>query len=118
MEQDGEDQSSDDSEADSDATSDSGSDTSTASDATATPGQYATSTTARESEDDEQDEEDLDDLFQRALAKAREAQVMDAAGLQDELQADLMVVAEKVVKERYALLREASDSLAHADSCL
>lgn len=47
-----------------------------------------------------QDEEDLDDLFQRALAKAREAQEMDAAGLQDDLQADVMVVAEKVVKER------------------
>lgn len=100
IEQDDEDQSSD----DSDATSDSGSDTSTASDATATPGQYATSTPARQSEDDEQDEEDLDDLFQRALAKAREAQEMDAAGLQDDLQADVMVVAEKVVKERYALL--------------
>lgn len=96
---------SDGSESDSDASSDSGSDTSTASDATATPGQYVTSATAIQSESDKQDEDDLDDLFQRALAKAREAQELDAAGLQDELQADMMVVADKVVKERCVSLQ-------------
>lgn len=89
--------SSSDSDSDSDTASESGSDTSTASDATATPGRYTSSATLQ---DDGEDEEDLDDLFQRALAKARDAEKMDAAGLQDELQADVMMVAEKTVKER------------------
>lgn len=83
--------------ADTDSASDSGSDTSTASDATATPRRFAPSATARL---DEEDDVDLDDLFQRALAKARDAEKVDAAGLQDDLQADVMMVGEKAVKER------------------
>lgn len=84
-------------DAETDSASDSGSDTSTASDATAIPRQFAPSAAIRL---DEEDDEDLDDLFQRALAKARQNQAVDAAGLQDELQADVMMVGEKTVKER------------------
>lgn len=80
-----------------DSASDAGSDTSTASDATATPRRFITSSLSRL---EEGDEDNLDDLFQRALAKAREAEKIDAAGVQDELQADVMMVGEKAVKER------------------
>lgn len=77
--------------------SDSGSDTSTASDATATPRRFLTSALSRL---EEEDDDDLDNLLQRALARAREAEKIDAAGVQDELQADVMMVGEKAVKER------------------
>jgi hypothetical protein len=51
-------------------------------------------------EAESEDEEDLDNMFQRALDQARDAAKVDEAGHQDDLQADVMMVGEKAVKER------------------
>ncbi|KAJ9116970.1 hypothetical protein QFC22_004628 [Naganishia vaughanmartiniae] len=85
-----------------DADTDSGSesDDSTASGGTArtaTPRRYGLSSRAAV---ELEDEEDLDDMFQRALDQARGAAKVDEPGLEDDLQADVMMVGEKTVKER------------------
>jgi hypothetical protein len=86
-----------------DADSDNGSesDDSTASEGTArtaTPRRYGVSSRGgAESEE----EEDLDNMFQRALDQARSAAKVDEAGGQDDLLADVMMVGEKLVKDRY-----------------
>ncbi|KAJ9113829.1 hypothetical protein QFC19_000022 [Naganishia cerealis] len=83
-----------------DTDSGSESDDSTASEATtrtATPRRYGQSSTAA---NETEDEEDLDNMFQRALDAARGKAKVDEPGLQDELQADVLMVREKAVKER------------------
>lgn len=83
-----------------DTDSGSESDDSTASEGTtrtATPRRYGVSSRV---EAESEDEEDLDNMFQKALDQARDAAKVDEAGHQDDLQADVMMVGEKAVKER------------------